>query len=301
MLIIIQQMLSFVLVAALGFIFGKKGVLRPSTAQDISRMLMSYILVLIVIKAFLRPFEPGEAMILLQVFALSFLILFMHVGFARLVYGKRYPIDRYAIIFNNKGFIAIPMVVAIFSEEAVFYVTPTIIATNLFIWTYGQLLLGAEGKGLRLRRLMINPSTIGFGIGLILYVLPIELPAAVMDAIRYLTAVNTPMAMLLLGYFMSQEQPIRVFSEPRGWLTSFYRLIAVPMLVVLMLKFWPYGDKLFKLVMAITWASPVAMNLSMQASMNNLDTGYAARITSLSTLLSPMTVPLIYGFAAYLL
>jgi len=301
MFVIIQQMLAFTLVAALGYAFGKKGVIRPTTAQDISRILMSYILVLVVIRSFLRPFDAREALTLFQVFTLSLLILFMHIAFARLVYGAGHPIDRYAVIFNNKGFIAIPMVSVMFSESAVFYVTPTIIATNLFIWTYGQRLLGREGASLTWKKLLLNPSTVGFMLGLGLYVLPIRLPESILSAIGYLTALNTPLAMLLLGYFMSLERPDTMFREIGAWRTSFYRLIAVPIAVVFMLMLWPFGDKPFRLVMAITWASPVAMNLSLQTSMNGLDTGYAARITSLSTLLSPLTIPVIYAISDYLL
>lgn len=298
---LLTTILSFFVVAFVGWYFGKERVLSKRTTEELSTILIKYVMPITIFKSFVRPFDFNEFKILIFIFALSICILFMHIFMAKILFGDENPIDSYATIFNNKGFIGIPLVTAVFGVEAVFFVTPTIVMSNIFVWTYGANLLGVNKKGITLKKVIFNPSTMAFLAGMFLYILRIDLPLFVDNAVNLITNINTPLSMLLLGYFLCSESVKNIFTNFNAWKTSFVRLILLPIIVVLLVKFIPIGSVQFKMVMAVAWACPVAMNLSMQTSMAGKDTYYSAQITSLSTILSVITMPVILKFAEYIL
>jgi len=298
---LLTTILSFFMVALVGWYFGKEKVISKKTTEEFSTILIRYILPITIFKSFIRPFDFNEFKILIFIFALSIIILFVHIFIAKIIFGDENPIDSYATIFNNKGFIGIPLVTAVFGVEAVFYVTPTIVMSNIFIWAYGANLLGGNKGKISLKKLVYNPSTLAFLAGMFLYVLGLDLPAFIDDAISLITDINTPLSMLLLGYFLCSKSVKNIFNNFNAWKTSFVRLMIVPTVVVILVSLIPIGNTQFKLVMAVAWSCPVAMNLSMQTSMAGKDTYYAAQITSLSTILSLITMPLILKFAEFIL
>lgn len=46
---------------------------------------------------------------------------------------------------------------------------------------------------------------IAFLIGLFIFIIPVELPEFLKKTIGYLASLNSPLAMILLGYFLSKE------------------------------------------------------------------------------------------------
>lgn len=290
--IVASQMLSFMIVSAFGFFLGRKSFLDGVTATKLSKVLMTFVIPLTLIKSFIRPFDPDEALLLLLVFIVAAILTFVFIILSSLIFGKDNIIDRYAVIFSNKAFIGIPLITAVIGPEAVIYVTPALIVTNIFVWTFGAKLMKMTSS-FSLRNLIVNPSSIGFLIGLVIYVLSIPIPSFLMSSINLMTSLNTPLAMILLGVFLSAGSLAEVFTVPRAWFTSFIKLIVFPVLTVGLLYFMP-GNNTFKIVTTIIFACPTAMNMSMQASIAGQDTKYASQITSLTSLLSVVSLPVVY-------
>nr|WP_072515080.1 AEC family transporter [Ndongobacter massiliensis] len=300
MAILFQQLLAMALLVGLGYVLGKKDMLHEKTGQDLSSFLMKVILPCMIFLAFDRDFSGSEAVELGEIFILNFLCMGLNILVAGLLFSEHEGIERYACVFNNKAFMGIPVVTALFGAEAVFYVTPSIVVNHLFIWTYGAAILGRDRQALTLHRIFWNPSTISFLLGLLYYVSPFRLPEPVGNALHLLRGVNTPLAMVLLGYFLCAESLPSIFQNRKAWKVSFVRLLLLPLLTVLGLWLLP-GSSDFKYVMTIVWATPTAINLSMQAAMIGQDTGYAAQVTSLTTLLSLFTIPLVLQAAQWLI
>ncbi len=293
--IVASQMLSFMIVGAFGFYLGNKSFLDGVTATKLSRVLMTYVIPLTIIKSFVRPYDPQEALTLLMVFVIAGFLTLVYIVLSRLIFGKDNIIDRYAVIFSNKAFIGIPLISAVIGPEAIIYVTPGIIISNIFVWTFGARLMKMTSS-FSLRNLIMNPSSIGFIIGLIIYLLQIQIPAFLMSSVNLVTSLNTPIAMILLGVFLSAGKLLEIFTVPRAWFTSFVKLLLFPVLTIGILYFMP-GNSTFKIVTTVIFACPVAMNMSMQASIAGQDTKYASQITSLTSLLSVLSLPVVYQLA----
>lgn len=295
---LIDVMLAFFLVAVFGFFLGRKDIISDSAANQISGILVVYIFGVTMVKSFIRPFNWQELKIIGLVFIVTFLIAFISILVSLLFFKKEDSIERYATIFNNKGFVGIPVISAILGDEFVIYIIPAIIVTNMFVWTYGAKLLGAN-ISFSPKALLLNPSILAFIIGLIIFIQPFEIPDFVKKSMDYLAGLNSPLAMILLGYFLSKESLKAALINLKVWKVNFVRLIIIPIIVMICMRFIPVSNIFFKKVMILAWACPTAMNLSLFVSHSGKDPTYAAQITATSSILSVITIPLIYLLTEY--
>lgn len=296
---LINVMLAFFLVAVFGYYLGKKNIISDTSANQISSILVVYIFGVTMVKSFIRPFNWEELKIIGLVFIVTFLIVYINILISLMFFKKDDAIERYAIIFNNKGFVGIPVISAILGDEYVIYIIPAIIVSNIFVWTYGARLLGAN-ISFSPKALLLNPSIIAFLIGLLIFIQPFELPEFLVKAIGYLSALNSPLAMILLGYFLSKESFYASLKNIKIWKVNFVRLILTPLIVLLFMKILPISNLYFKKVMILAWACPTAMNLSLFVSHSGKDPTYAAQITATSSILSVITIPIVFALIKYL-
>lgn len=63
-------------------------------------------------------------------------------------------------------------------------------------WTHGVTVMGQKGS---LRRAVLNPGVIGFAIAMALFVGGVALPGPVRSAVEYISGLNTPLAMVVIG------------------------------------------------------------------------------------------------------
>ena len=297
---LINVMLSFFLVSSFGYYLGKKTILNDETANHISSILVIYIFGITMVKSFIRPFDIEELKIIGLVFIITVVVLIINIIITKFIFKDDEAVEKYAVIFNNKGFVGIPVVAAVLGDQNVIYLIPAIIMSNIFVWTFGNKLLGLKAK-FDLKSLLLNPSILAFLVGLVIFIMPFELPKPMVMTINYLAALNTPLAMLLLGYFLRKESIIPVLRKLNVWKVTILRLIISPLIVAIMMKYLPIDNDNLKMVMILAWACPTAMNTSLFVSHSGKDPTYAAQITATTSLLSVITIPLTYSLVEYIL
>ncbi|MDY4641949.1 MAG: hypothetical protein SO412_09300, partial [Erysipelotrichaceae bacterium] len=81
------------------------------------------------------------------------------------------------------------------------------------------------------------------------------------------------------------------------YLVSLIRLIIVPLICLFILKFVYVPFEQIKMVLLICACSPCAATLAMFSQMCGKDYSYGARMVSLSTLFSPLTMVFILSLA----
>lgn len=292
MLLMIGQMSSMALVVAFGYMMGKNEILTDRTAKEMSNLLLRFVIPILLIRTFDRPFVWNEAIEIFIASVLSFLIMFISIFVVKIAFKENQKIEKYAVVFCNKGFVGLPIVESVLGPAAVIYCVPTIAISNVFVWTYGNNLLGAKTtKGWK--GLVLNPSTIGFIIGIIVYLLPWQIPTFLRSAMDLIAGINTPVAMIILGMSLSHEPFRKVFNNRIGYIVSALRLFAIPIIMILILMLLPIDNLAMKQATVIIWAVPTALNLSLFARITGNDPSYGAQITALTTVLSILTLPII--------
>ena len=259
----------------------------------------------LIVEVFQRPFDRA----LLSQFALAFAVAALwHL--ALIVLAKAIargddaagPVLRYSIVFSNAGFMGLPLQYAILGSTGVFFGIVYVAIFNLFNWSWGVgQMVGGKARGARLRAL-VNPGTVGIAIGLPFFLCSLSLPQPVRAPVKMLADLNTPLAMIVIGYYLAASDLRRVIRLSRAYLAAALRLLVCPLL--LLAGFWLLRDVLDRslmLAMLIAASAPVAAMAAMFASEFSRDVDLAVGLVGGTTLLSILTLPLVISLSMWLL
>ena len=112
-------------------------------------------------------------------------------------------VEETSLIYSNAGNLIIPIVTAILGKEWVIY-TSAFLSVQLFLlWSHAKMKLCGE-KGIDLKKILTNINMIAIFAGVLLFLLRIQLPAPVQDAVDSISSMVGPMGMLILGMLIAE-------------------------------------------------------------------------------------------------
>lgn len=299
-LIVAQQVLILFILIGAGFVCGKKRLITDSSAKHMTDIVLYLVTPCVIIRAFQRELDVN----MLGNLGISCLAaLFIHLGtilLCRLVIRDKNEgskkVLQFGAVFSNCAFMSIPLQQALLGNDGVFYAGAFIAVFNVFVWTYGLFSMSGDKSVLSVKKLIFNPGIIGVVIGLALYLSQLLLPEIIITPISYLADLNTPLPMLIIGFYLSQSDLRRAFADINSYITMAIRLVAVPLTVLfVMLMLGIRGAVLVSCI--ISCAAPIAAITTMFSAKFNRDTELSVSIVSATTLLSIVTMPLIVGLA----
>ena len=144
---------------------------------------------------------------------------------------------------------------------------------------------------------LLNPGVLSALVAVPLFVMNITLPSSLGAVVGYLSSLNTPLAMLVCGFFIAGVDWNR-FREKGVLYASLTRLVWIPLLTMLLywvlgLHRWIDDGVTLVLVNLIAGACPAAIATSMMSARYGLDGEYASVIVAVTTVGCLVTVPLI--------
>ena len=190
---------------------------------------------------------------------------------------------------------------AILGAEGVFYGIVYVVVFNFFMWSWGLYEMRGTGNGERwrsLRPMIVNPGTVGIAIGLPLFFASISLPAILKTPVHLLAGLNTPLAMLVIGFYLAGADFRRVIRMPSAYLAAAVRLLVYPLaMVALLFPLCAHFPREMMLALVTAASAPVAAMVSMFASKYERDVDLSVGLVSGTTLLSIITMPPVIAFA----
>ena len=203
----------------------------------------------------------------------------------------QYKVERFGCIYTNCGFFATPLVLAMFGTEGVLYITAYIAMTNFFMWTQGIGVFTGKMKFKQLVNCLKAPTIIAIFLGVILFFCQIRIPDFLYDPINFIGSMNSPLAMIVAGTFIDQTNVLKALTKLRLYYTSVVRLIAIPLICIVLFTFLPV-DRTVALTVLVGAAAPCAVSIMMFAAKYECDEKYAAELFSVCTLISIISIPL---------
>ncbi len=292
-----QVFILFVLVAV-GFICNKIKFLNLTTIKQLTDFVLYIVTPCVIINSFAREFNPDLLISLLTTFGAAILSFAVNIIIS-LIFIKdksetRKKIFRYATVFSNAGFMALPLQQAILGEDGIFYGAIFVAVFNIVNWTYGIFIISGDIKYLSLKKIIINPGVIGTFFGLILFFMPFSVPEIILKPIGYFASMNTPLPMFIIGFHLATAKfNIKGFMT---FLTIAYKLILSPFIIIGILFLLKIESTiLISIIIAVS--APIAASTTMFSEKFNLDTEFSATLVSVSTLLSIITMPIIIATA----
>lgn len=297
-----QVLILFILIG-LGYLGGKIKLTTAEGVKSINDIMLYFVSPCVIINAFQRDYDP----LLLKNLMLAILAAFMSHGLCFLIglllirnkdISKR-KVLRFAAIFSNCGFMAFPLLEALLGPEGVFYGAGYVAVFNLLVWSIGQYIMAGGNGDFKVRKAFLNPGFISVIVGILLFVASIDLPSIIGKPVEYMANLNTPVAMLIIGYTFSTLDFKEIFRVKDEIPTIIIRLIVAPLIMLGI--FYTMGFRGILLTSCVVSVSaPVAATTTMFSIKYKGDEALASKLVAVSTIASIITMTLIVGFAQYI-
>ena len=302
-----QVAVLFVLMGA-GAAMRRLRLIGDGAVDGMVNMLMFVVTPCVIVDCFQRPFDSSMLSGLGLAFVIAVAGHLAIIAIARLLVRPRSDdIGRtlqLAAVFSNAGFMGIPLEQAILGPKGVFYGVVYVVVFNLFIWTWGVARM-EKGKhdgspGVGVWKMVANPGTVGIALGLPFFLLSAKLPPVMATSVHHVANLNTPMAMIVIGYSLAGAKFGRVAKMASVYLASGLRLVVHPLVMVAALAPFAAGlDRDMVLALVIASSAPVAAMVAMFASKFRRDVDVGVAVVSATTLASIVTMPPVIAFAMH--
>ncbi len=278
-----------------GYVCDKVGIFTEKTARKTVELLLYIIVPCTIINSFVQ-IEMNEDTV--RMFFISFAIatathvigIVLNAPFFRKRNDENNAIFKFASVYGNVGFMALPLAQAILGDEGVFYCASGVIIYNILNFTHGIIVMSKKQEKLDLKKIVINPGVISVAIGLPVFLLEIQLPYVISEPIKMLSALNTPVAMLIFGTYLSHTDLKSMFFEKKIYLTAVFKLIFMPLTCLLAYRLCGISGTLLTAAI-ITASVPSGNNTFMFASKYDRDVTMASKTVALVSFLSILTMP----------
>lgn len=301
--ITVQQIFKMFLLILVGVLCYKVKILDTNKSKTLSDILLKIVTPALIFSSFQTDFEfdlvKGFLIsIVLTAVSLSLAVILAHI-FVPKKQGYDNRVERFASMFNNCGFMGIPLAYGIFGSEGVFYIVGYNLLFDLIVFSIGESYMkGQKATGVvGVLKQMVNPATIASIVGVLCFVLQIRVPAIIEEPIEMVADMNTPLAMMAAGVSVARSDFKKLFKNVRLFYVSAVRLLIIPIAYTLLLKFFPIPDTVY-MTCVLAAACPAGTLAVIFSVMYDRDDVYGSELFSITTILSIVTIPLVVAIAA---
>ena len=298
-LIAVKQVVILYIIVAGGYVCDKTKVFTEKTARACNNLLFCAITPCVIVNSFLTTeFSADTARGLLLAAGCAALThvtgIVLSLPFFRDTKKPNNGIFKFASVYGNMGYMALPLAQAVLGSEGVFYCSAGIIMFQVFCFTHGAWVMSRGGETnakFDPKRLLLNPGVIAVCIGLPLFLLRLKMPEVITKPISFVGSMNTPLAMLMLGTYISNAGMKTLFKNKEQYLVAAVKIIAVPLAVYGVLRLTGLVTGALLTACIIQASAPSANNTVMFAAKYDRDTGVAAKTVSFVSFASVLTMP----------
>lgn len=299
-LTVAHQVLILFILISVGFLCGKIKMLNENSVKSINDLVLYIVCPCVIINSFIRKFDKTMLEGLLVTSAAALFVMMLSILIAHFVFHDKNDtknrVYKFATVFSNCGFISLPLQQALLGNEGVFYGAAYIAVFNIVMWTAGVYISSGDIKMLSPKKVFLNPCIIAVAVGIVIFVFSIPVPDIISEPIGYLSALNTPVPMIIIGFYLSQSKILDAFKNIKNFLCVGLRLVILPLISLGAFMLCGINGKVLIAALIATAASSAAATTMFAAKFGN-DTSLSVNIVTMSTLLSVITMPLIVGFA----
>jgi predicted permease len=298
-LLVASRVAVLFLVMGAGVLAAKVRWLNGDGAKQLTNLVFYIATPCIIVNSFLSvKFTPELIGNILKTAAFAVAVHLFAILLSRFAVREDKParrgIYRMCVVFSNCGYMGIPLASGVLGEECVVYVSVYIAVFQLFAWTFG-ISLYRPGEKMSLRAIFLNPGVLGLAAGLLLAGLfaltpQWSMPPLLGEPMELLASLNSPVAMIVLGYHL-YVSPLRPQAGERNmWLAIAVRLLVMPAAALGISALLGLSGLWLSAALVLT-STPCATNVVLFAARYDRDAPHAAKVVSLCTLLSLLTMP----------
>lgn len=296
-----NQVIVLFLLMLVGAVANRTRLIDEKVVKGMTDLVLYFVTPCVIMESFQRDMNATLVRNLLITLLISVLVHGLGILLAHtLIHEKdkrKEAVLRFGCVFGNCGFMSLPIEEALFGSEGVFYGAVFIAVFNLVNWTYGLAIMSGGKEPVTAKKLIVNPGIIGVLLGVLLFVTRFRLPSTLETTVEFLADLNTPVPMIIIGYYLGNLNLKKLTETKKQYLTIGIRLLLVPGITLLCMSFFPLDPVVIQ-VCTIASAAPVAATSAMFAAKFDKDAELGAQMVSLSTLFSLITIPVLVTLAS---
>ena len=298
---VISQLISLFLMMIIGYAAARAGLITPDFRKKLSAFTLGTAAPCIILSSALESSGGMNVPVTLGTAALFYVVMIALAKVFVLVMrtpASQRKLDELMLIYTNVGFMGIPVVQSIYGATGVAMVSMFILMFNLTFFSYGIMLISG-GTKINLRAL-INPCIFAALGAMVLSFTGLRLPAVVESTISSVGAINTPMAMMIIGASLAHSDLRAALANMRLYRVSMVSMLVMPLCVLALSLLLPVEPMLRGVAVCMA-AMPIAGNCAMASDMYTPEDMTASHAVIVSTLMSAVTLPLICAVMSFVL
>lgn len=302
-ILLMKQIAELFLMILMGYLVVKAGIVTAEDSKVLSKIVLYLVIPCVIIHAFQVTYTKNTVKELELAFVASVLlqIILLIAVWAIAKALKMDEVELASVYYSNSGNLIVPLVTFILGEKWVLCGCVFMSVQLVFMWTHGKKIISRE-EGTDWRKIVFNINMIAVVLGIVLFFLQIKLPEIVDGTMSAVGVMIGPASMIVTGMLLAQMSLRQVFANRRIYFVTALRLVVVPMISLLLLKFshlisWHPDGKKILLVVFLAVITPSASTVTQMCQVYGNDSNYASAINVMTTLLSILTMPLmVYAF-----
>lgn len=301
--IVLNQIGIFLILILMGILSVKFGILDEGSLGNVSKLVMRMALPAYI---FINTAEGAtrqglaESLLVIPLAAVLYLLLGLLSKVLETTFhlrGNRAKVFRAIVMFGNVGFMGIPLVVELYPDTALLYISLFTILDQGLFWTYGVSLtqpVTEEKQPLSLKGLknLLSPALVAIVAATALVLLNLHLPQVLTTALSKLGAASMPLSLLYIGGMLSLTDVRRVLKCRELYAEILLKMLLLPLVYFLVMGLFHVPADMAGTVTFLTGLPAINM-VAMLAKNNGSEGDYAVCAVMLTTLACLVTLPLV--------
>ena len=297
-ILLMEQIAKLFIMIFMGYAIVKMGFLKDEDSKVLSTLVLYLIVPCVILNAFQVDYTPEKVSGLMLACIASLLLLFILLPIVNLI-GKVLHLNEVeiaSVYYSNSGNLIVPIVTFILGQDWVLYGCVFMSVQLIFLWTHCKKIISRESS-YDWKKIVLNINMISIFIGVVLFFAKIHLPEIINNTLGSVSSMIGPASMIVTGMLFAGMNLKQIFADKRVYFVSFLRLIAVPLLALVMIKishlamFSADGNKIM-LIVFLAIITPSASTITQMCQVYGNDSRYASAINVMTTLFSIITMPL---------
>lgn len=302
---VLTQIMIFVILILLGIVAVKKNILDEHSLGNLSKIIMkmalpAYIFINTAEGATRSGLAASLAVIPMAI-VLYTLLLLLSLFIERIFHlmGNRSHVFRAIVMFGNVGFMGIPLVVELYPDTALLYVSLFTILDQVLFWTYGTSLLEKVEERKQKKRLsldalknLLSPALLAIILATVCVLLNLHLPYVISATLNKLGAASMPLSLLYIGGMLSMTDVRKVLRCGELYAEILLKMVVLPLLFYFVVRRLNITTDMAG-TMAFLAGLPAINMVAMLAKNNGSDGDYAVCAVMMTTLACLITLPIV--------
>ncbi|MCD8084359.1 MAG: hypothetical protein LUE86_12840 [Clostridiales bacterium] len=168
---------------------------------------------------------------------------------------------------------------------------------TILLWTHAKMLLCGERKA-DLKKILTNVNILAILVGGGLMLMRLKLPAILAGTMKSVSVMIGPISMIITGMIVGSIRPQQLKRYRRLWLIVALRLIVIPAIILLLLKYsgaqtLVRDGQTIMLISLLAVMTPPASTITQMAQVYGQDAEYSSAINVVATISCIITMPLL--------